>query len=94
MSTEELKLYEDPVEIACALSERELVDRREGTIAELLAGALDLRELDDGYELTFPGSGEWGRKLGEFIEFERDCCAFFTFELVFQPRQGQNVEPT
>jgi len=86
--TEEIKLYEDPVEIACALSERDLNERREGELADLLAGVEETRELADGYELRLPSSAEWVRRLGEFVAFERECCAFFTFELHFAPGQG------
>jgi len=85
---EEIKLYEEPVEIACARSGRDLNERREGELADLLAGVEETRELADGYELWFPGSAEWVRRLGEFVAFERECCAFFTFELHFVARQG------
>ena len=88
MRTEEIKLYEDPVELACTLSGRELSERQDGALLELLAGAEETTELSDGYELRFPGSAEWAQRLAAFIEFERECCAFFTFELVFQPQHG------
>jgi hypothetical protein len=32
----------------------------------------------------FPGSEEWAFRLTEFIDFERACCPFFTFGLVFE----------
>lgn len=88
MSTQEIKLYEDPVEIVCTLSDQELSGRQDGALAELFAGAEETTELSDGYELRFPGSAEWARRLADFIASERECCAFFTFELVFQPQQG------
>lgn len=88
MTTEDIKLYEDPVEIACTLSEQQLSDRKDGALAELLAGAEETTELSDGYELRFPGSDDWARTLADFIAAERECCAFFTFELVFQRQHG------
>lgn len=86
--TEEIKLYEDPVELACTLSDSQLSERKDGALAELIAGAEETTALSDGYELRFPGSDEWARTLAEFIAAERECCAFFTFELVFQPQHG------
>jgi hypothetical protein len=88
MATEEITFYEDPVEIACTLSERELADRKDGVLAQLLAGVEDTRELADGYELRFPGAADWVRQLGEFVAVERECCSFFAFELRFEPNQG------
>ena len=34
--------------------------------------------------MFFPGSEEWAFRLTEFIDFERACCPFFTFGLVFE----------
>jgi hypothetical protein len=45
-------------------------------------------ELEDGYELRFPGSAEWAIKLTEFIASERECCPFFAFELALEPGTG------
>ena len=45
-------------------------------------------ELEDGYEFRFPGSEEWATRLTEFIVFERECCPFLAFELVFEPEGG------
>jgi hypothetical protein len=88
MTTEDVKFYDDPIEIACTLSEQELEQRREGTLAQVLAGVEETIELDDGYELRFPGTAEWVRQLSEFVAFERECCSFFTFEMRFEPKQG------
>ena len=86
--TEEIKLYGDPLELACTLPGPQLSERIDGALAELIAGAEETTELSDGYELRFPGTTEWARTLAEFIMVERDCCAFFTFELMFQPQHG------
>lgn len=88
MTTEDVKFYDDPVEVACTLSDRELAARREGEIAELMAGAEGTSELEDGYEVRYPGSAGWVRRLAEFVAFERECCAFLTFELRFEHNQG------
>ena len=48
----------------------------------------ELRELPDGYEFRFPGTTGWVMQLAEFIRDERTCCAFLTFELIFESNQG------
>ena len=70
--------------LACSLSGLELAERR-GELEEIFEGCLRINELDDGYEFLFPGSGEWAAGLTEFVVFERGCCPFFAFELIFQP---------
>ncbi len=63
--------------------------RRRGEVEGIFEGCLQAYELDDGYEFRFPGSQEWATRLTEFIVFERACCPFFAFELVFEPEGGQ-----
>ena len=73
--------------IACQLSEEGFGERME-VVRELYHGALSTEELQDGYELTYPGSDEWAEKLSDFILSERRCCPFFVFELKFEPDRG------
>jgi hypothetical protein len=74
--------------IACGLSGREQCERREELSREVFSGRLSTKELDDGYEFVFPGEAAWGERLAEFVVFERECCLFFTFELLFEPGGG------
>ena len=76
------------IPIACALSEAALAQRRQTTIATLFQQATARQELEDGYRFCFPGSNEQADELLDFIKFERHCCAFFTFELSFEPNRG------
>ena len=73
--------------LACSLSGQEEAERRD-EVEKILEACLRVDELEDGYEFRFPGSAEWAAKLTEFIVFERDCCPFFAFELVFEPEGG------
>lgn len=75
------------VPIACSLTASERVTRAE-EIDELFAGIQQLQELPDGYALRFPGDSAWAQKVLSFIQGERSCCLFFTFELIFLPNQG------
>lgn len=54
----------------------------------LFAGCRRVSELEDGYAFEFPGSRDQVEALARFITTERDCCPFFTFELVFEPDRG------
>jgi hypothetical protein len=76
------------VAIICTLSAQEQAARREEIAHTILAGRQEMVELPDGYALRFPGDAAWAEKLLAFIVGERECCAFFTFELIFAPQQG------
>lgn len=74
--------------IVCNLSEAEQAAREEELATELFGNCPEVAELADGYAFRFPGEQEWIARLVEFIEFERKCCPFFTFELAFEPDEG------
>jgi hypothetical protein len=74
--------------IACKLSEAEQASREEELAREIFGNCQEVAELADGYAFRFPGDSDWATKLVEFIAFERKCCLFFTFELVFEPQEG------
>ena len=75
------------VPLVCTLTTAEHVTRTE-EVSELFKQVQQVDELTDGYALRFPGSDTWANTLLQFIAFERGCCPFFTFALVFEPRQG------
>lgn len=74
--------------VACELSAKDQSSRREETVHGLFSGCKDVRELEHGYELAFPGGEEWTLALARFISSERECCRFLTFELLFEPDLG------
>jgi hypothetical protein len=74
--------------LACTLSWGELAQRREEVMQVLFPRALETLELDQGFEFIFPAEDTLISQLTEFIVFERNCCRFLSFELVFQPEQG------
>jgi len=71
--------------IACLLSEREQAQRAEETHQDLFPGVLDVEELLDGYGYRFPADEAWTAKVMAVVSAERQCCPFFTFEVVFEP---------
>lgn len=85
--TNEVELIAKDVPIACSLTADEQVVRGE-EIGALFSGIQGTRELADGYALCFPGTPPWSQRVLNFIQGERSCCLFFTFELIFLPNQG------
>jgi len=82
-----IELITDEVPLACTLTESGPVSRSEEA-KDLFKHVQQVDELADGYALRFPGGDTWANTLVQFITFERGCCPFFTFALVFEPKQG------
>ncbi len=74
--------------IACTLTEREQAQRGQDLAETLFSGAEEIQEIDDGYAFRFPSAGGWIPKLAEFVDAERQCCAFFAFEIAVEPHHG------
>ncbi|MBA2278353.1 MAG: hypothetical protein H0W06_11375 [Chloroflexia bacterium] len=87
MSTETTQLA-DAEAIACNLLGREFAERKEAITRELLAHVERVDELPDGFAYRFPAAEPWSAKVFDFIAAERQCCPFFTFEVVFGPNDG------
>ena len=75
-------------QIACKLTNEEQQKRREALSRKLFSGYERTNELEDGYEFVFPGGAEWATEVVHFVGLERECCPFFTFELIFEPYGG------
>lgn len=76
---------EDKEVIACLLSERDQAQRADEAHQDLFPGLLAVEELPDGYGYQFPADDEWTAKVMAVVAAERQCCPFFTFEVVFEP---------
>jgi hypothetical protein len=74
--------------VACALLGREFEERKEAITRELFAHAEQIEELPDGYAYRFPSDDPWPEKVLDFIVAERQCCPFFTFEVIVEPNDG------
>ncbi|HEY3130139.1 MAG TPA: hypothetical protein VGL91_11815 [Acidobacteriota bacterium] len=74
--------------IACNLSDREQTERRTLLSRQLLDGVQTIEELSDGYAFSFPGEQDCITRLAEFVAFERKCCPFLSFELLFEDNKG------
>lgn len=74
--------------VACALSERQLTDRRGGLLSDLRRHREEVRWLPDGVALRFPSGPNVLTILGEFIRLETQCCPFLRFQLTVEPGGG------
>jgi hypothetical protein len=54
----------------------------------LLAGALERRELSDGWALSLPNDDECLLSVARWVVDERRCCPFFTFVIEREPDPG------
>ena len=88
MTTESVIAVQDDEVIACLLSERAYAVRGEELAGGLFAAVEGVAELPDGYGYRFSGDGAQLEPLLAFIEAERRCCPFLTFELAFEPHGG------
>jgi hypothetical protein len=87
MSEQPNPLTEEPC-LACTLLGREFAERKEKISRDLFAYAEMVAELPDGFGYRFPNAIPWAQKALAFIDLEKQCCPFFTFELVFAPNDG------
>ena len=73
--------------IACLLSPEEQAVRRV-EVGDRLIQARQVRELMDGYEFRYDATEELVSQIVACVMFERVCCPFLTFELIFAPDLG------
>ncbi len=74
--------------LACSLPDAALAVRREQVVLLLFNAVQQTQELADGYTFQFAPDRDSVARLTEFISAERECCPFFTFELIFEPNRG------
>lgn len=76
------------IPIACLLTASELQARRELVLQKVRRAVVEVRELEDGYQYSFPANGELLRELTAMIDLERQCCPFLRFRLTPPPPDG------
>lgn len=87
-STEEATSEASDQTEGCRLSEPEQEARRQGIGRLLSAAAEEIHEVDDGLTLRYPGHPAMARAVLDFVESERRCCPYLTFELELEPAGG------
>lgn len=76
------------IPIACSLTDTEQRDEQQQQAVGMFKDVEQVVELEDGYAFGFAVSDERASELFGFIQAERKCCPFFTFELIFEPAEG------
>lgn len=74
--------------LACKLVGKDFAERKAQLSQGLFSYAEETVELPDAYAFRFPSQSPWPEKAIEFIQEERRCCPFFSFELRFEPDGG------
>ena len=71
--------------LVCTLTSEEQMKRSEELKATIFKEYEQLNESADAVELVYSDSKKYAPILVEFINSERACCPFFTFDLKFLP---------
>ncbi len=69
------------IPIACALTGRDLQQRRRDYLDKIAVSLLDFEELKNGFSYRFPFREKILQDLAEIIDLERRCCPFLNFKL-------------
>ena len=68
--------------IVCTLGPAALKTRREALLAGVVRRAAQRADLPDGYRIRFEPADALLSAIAEVVDAERQCCRFFTFELI------------
>lgn len=77
--------------IACDLSRMPVTAKKRllENARAIFAAAAEVKELPDGYALGFQhASAQLLVQIGEFIAYDRLCCAFLRHALISEPEDG------
>lgn len=75
----------DTAALVCKLTSEEKMKRSEELKNTLFKEYEKLNEFPEAVELVYADAKKYAPLLVEFINSERDCCPFFTFNLKFEP---------
>ncbi len=79
----------DTTALVCKLTSEEQMKRGELLKKTVFKEYEKLNELPDGVELIYTDGTKYAPLLVEFINSERACCPFFTFNLKFEPNSDK-----
>lgn len=80
----------DETPIACDLSVLGDPEAHGQHFEALFAEREEVRKIDGGYAIRFPGGIGYAEHMLDFIRRERQCCPFLTFEIAFEP-EGRGI---
>lgn len=70
--------------IACDTSAIDDPEAHDRSTNALLSKREEMRKIDGGLAFRYPGTIDYARRILDFVEHERRCCPFLTFEIVFE----------
>jgi hypothetical protein len=76
------------IPIACALTDKELQERRKNVLQKTAQSLIEVRELRDGFAYKFPAKDAVLQDLINVINLERKCCPFLNFRLVVEAQNN------
>ena len=76
--------------IACDLSVLDDPKEHDRRSNALFDDREEMRRVEGGYALRYPGTMDYAERILDFIERERQCCPFLTFEIAFEP-EGRGI---
>lgn len=74
--------------IFCELTPAEFQERRRTVLDAVKQSIRGIRELDDGYSVSFPSTSESLKDLTSLVDLERQCCPFLTFRITVEANAG------
>lgn len=74
------------IPIVCILPDTSTAERGKGNLDNLLKQTQETVETENGYALRFAASD--AHMVLDYVTSERKCCAFFIFEMRFEPGAG------
>lgn len=74
--------------IACDLSVLDDPETHRDHFEALFEEREEIRRVDGGLAVRFPGTMTVADRILDFIRRERQCCPFLTFEVAFEPEEG------
>lgn len=75
--------------LVCNLTDEEFRKHKETVVASLRKQVLEKKELDNGYAFKFKGDAKTLKEVNAFVDAERQCCGFFTFDLSISDDQSE-----
>lgn len=70
---------------SCSLSANALAERKNLLQSTIVQKITKVQEIETGYDLVFNEPKEYAAELLAFINYERNCCASFSYALIFEP---------
>jgi hypothetical protein len=72
------------IPIACALTDKQLQQRRKDYLDKIAGSLAGFEELESGFSYRFPLRETVLQDLAEIVDLERQCCPFLSFKIILE----------